>query len=49
MTVVAPADPMELMVKVLVAVFNAFAKAAVSTDEPVAEVIMLFRTGIFVT
>ena len=48
-TVPVPAEPMELMVRVLVAVFSEFAKAVVSTEEPVADVMMLFRTGIFVT
>ena len=44
-----PAEPMELMVSVLVLVLSAFASAVVSTDRPVAEVMMLFNTGMFVT
>lgn len=44
-----PADPIELIVKVLVLVLSEFAKAVVSTEDPVAEVMILFRTGIFVT
>jgi hypothetical protein len=37
------------MVRVLVLVLSAFAKAVVSTEEPDAEVIILFSTGMFVT